>query len=391
LSGTITLALGQLTIADDNTSGPDLTIHGPGGSGLAVSGNNISRVFLINSAADVTIDGLTISSGRTGITGIGGGIYNGGTLRLSHSTVSGNTGGQAGGGIISSGTLTLENSTVSGNTNTDIGGGIFNDNGTLTLINSTVSGNTSDTDSGGIHNEGTMTLENSTVSANEAAGAGGGITNSGTAKLTNTIVARNTATTNPDVSGTLSFSSQGNNLIGDTSGTSGWSASDLLRQDPLLGPLQNNGGPTKTHALLPGSPAIDRAANSACLFTDQRGVQRKDGNGDGTVICDIGAFEAPTNTRPTITNPIPTPGSNTRDRTPSIAATVSDAQTNLAKTNIKLFVDGNRKTTFSYDRSTDSLSYTSGRLAFGKHTVKVLANDGVLSTIRSWSFKVVRG
>jgi hypothetical protein len=97
------------------------------------------------------------------------------------------------------------------------------------------------------------------------------------------------------------------------------------------------------------------------------------------------------NTPPTITNLRPSPGSNTRDRTPSIAATVRDAQTNLAKTNVKLFVDGNRKTTFSYERSTDRLSYTSGRLSFGGHTVKIVATDLVHTTTRSWSFKVVRG
>jgi len=225
------------------------------------------------------------------------------------------------------------------------------------------------------------------VSANEAAGAGGGITNAGTAKLTNTIVARNTATTDPDVSGALSFSSQGNNLIGDTSGSSGWSASDLLNQDPLFGPLQNNGGPTNTHALLQGSPAID-AANTSCRFTDQRGFTRADGDADGTVTCDIGAFEA-ANTKPVITDLKPTPGSNTRVRSPLISATVRDAQTNLSKSNIKLFVDGKRKSTFSYDRSTDHLSYTSGRLSLGRHTVKIIATEGINRTTKSWRLKVV--
>ncbi len=97
------------------------------------------------------------------------------------------------------------------------------------------------------------------------------------------------------------------------------------------------------------------------------------------------------NTKPTITNVRPAPGTEIRDRTPLIAATVRDAQTDLAKTNIKLFVDGNRKTTFSYDRSTDRLSYTSEQLSFGSHTVKVVATDGVLSTTRSWFFMVVSG
>jgi thermitase len=108
------------------------------------------------------------------------------------------------------------------------------------------------------------------------------------------------------------------------------------------------------------------------------------------VICDIGAFEA-ANTAPTITNPKPASGSKTRDRTPLIAATVRDQQTNLAKANISLFVDGKRKSTFSYDASKDRLSYTCMQLSLGRHTVKIVATDGVLSTTRSWSFKVVRG
>ena len=362
LNGTITLTQGLLTIAND-TSGPDLTIEGLGGSGLTVSGINTDRVFLINSGADVTINRLTISGGSKGF---GGGILNNGTLTLTNATVSANTAEQVGGGIFNGGTLTVRNSTVSANEAAGLGGGIYN-GGTLMLTNATVSANTAVED-GGIHTEGGV----------------------GTAKLTNTIVARNAATTDdPDVSGL--FTSLGNNLIGNTSGSgsTNWSDSDLLNQDPLIGPLQNNGGPTNTHALLQGSPAIDRATNFGCPSTDQRGFTRTDGDADGTATCDIGAFEA-ANTKPTITDLRPAPGSKTRDRTPPIAATVSDAQTNLAMTNIKLFVDGSRKATFSYAPSTDRLSYTSGRLSFGRHTVKIIATEGLNRTTRSWRLTVVR-
>jgi len=63
--------------------------------------------------------------------------------------------------------------------------------------------------------------------------------------------------------------------------------------DPLVGPLADNGGPTFTHALLPGSPAID-AAGGGCGPLDQRGSSRpQDGDGDGSSLCDAGAFEAP--------------------------------------------------------------------------------------------------
>jgi hypothetical protein len=97
------------------------------------------------------------------------------------------------------------------------------------------------------------------------------------------------------------------------------------------------------------------------------------------------------NTDPSISNLKPAPGSSTTDRTPTIGAKVTDAETNLAKSNIKLYVDGNRKD-FSYDRSTDRLSFTPGTaLSFGKHTAKIVATDasGAVGT-KSWSFTVAR-
>jgi CSLREA domain-containing protein len=111
-----------------------------------------------------------------------------------------------------------------------------------------------------------------------------------------------------------------------------------------------------------------------------------------SVTADTSEFSkvAAVNTAPTITNVRPAPGSRTRDRTPLIAATVRDAQTDLAKTNIRLFVDGKKKSTFSYNRSTDRLTYTSGRLSFGRHTVRIVATDGVLSTTRIWRFQVIQ-
>jgi parallel beta-helix repeat protein len=100
---------------------------------------------------------------------------------------------------------------------------------------------------------------------------------------------------------------------------------------------------------------------------------------------------AVSNTDPSISNLKPAPGSSTTDRTPTVGAKVTDAETNLAKSNIKLYVDGNRKD-FSYDRSTDRLSFTPGtNLSYGKHTAKVVATDasGAVGT-RSWSFTVAR-
>ncbi len=94
--------------------------------------------------------------------------------------------------------------------------------------------------------------------------------------------------------------------------------------------------------------------------------------------------------RPTITSLRPAAGSVIRDRTPTIRATVRDDRANLAKRDIKLYMDGQRKTTFSYNRATDRLACTSGKLTYGRHTVRILATDGRNEMTRSWVFRVVR-
>ncbi|HEV3203790.1 MAG TPA: choice-of-anchor Q domain-containing protein, partial [Gemmataceae bacterium] len=121
---------------------------------------------------------------------------------------------------------------------------------------------------------------------------GGGLTNQGTLTTRNTILAGNTVggpgqNSGPDLGG--NFGSQGYNLIGDPTGGSGFDATDLLNVDPLLGPLQDNGGPTQTMALLPGSPAVDAGDNANAPDFDQRG-KGFDRIVGGTI--DIGAFEA---------------------------------------------------------------------------------------------------
>ena len=293
LGGEIELsaATGGFFIQND-TPAVDVRIKGPRG-GLTIDGNGEAQVFVIQAptsdpsdAANAAIEGLTIKNGLApGTPSIGGGIYNGGTLSLTNSTVSGNHAGAAGGGILNAGT------------------------GTLTLTNSTVSGN--------------------------HANNGGGIWNGGDVTLVNTIVAGNSAPTNPDAQG--GFTSQGHNLIGDTQGSSGWVDSDLLDVDPLLGPLQNNGGTTETHALLPGSPAIDSGTNTGCPTTDQRGVARpNDGDKNGTAICDIGSFEVDT-TAPKVSAATPT--STGIGRGTNVVATFSekmDAAT-ITRSTFKLF------------------------------------------------------
>jgi predicted outer membrane repeat protein len=235
------------------------------------------------------------SAGRNGA-GINAG---GGTATLVRSTVSGNftTSGGDGGGIFAS-VATLTNSTVSGNSAED-DGGIFA--GRAALTNCTVSGNTAHRNAGGIEAF-ALTLLNATVTDNSAH-IGGGVVldNGGASNIRNTIIAQNLVDLDgagPDVSG--AFSSGGHNLIGDGSGSTGFANGvngDMVGTadtplDPRLGPLANNGGPTQTHALRAGSPAIDQGEETDAPATDQRGVGRpRDGDGNGSPAVDIGAFE----------------------------------------------------------------------------------------------------
>jgi hypothetical protein len=264
---------------------------------------------------------LTNTTVRENSAVFGGGITNFGTLALINSTISGNSARGQGvfshsGGIDNGkGVLILINTTVSNNHATSIAGGISN-GVTLTMINSTVSGNTADFNGGGIHNSvATVNAFNSTITDNRAdadlngSGVGGGVfnTSGSTFNFRNTILAGNFETVfEPfvgmqrfvirDCAGTLT--SIGNNLMRVVNCTVIGSAPTVA--NPLLGPLQNNGGPTQTHALLAGSPAIDGGNPSGCrdnlgalLTTDQRGFSRPtDGNNDGLVHCDIGAYES---------------------------------------------------------------------------------------------------
>ncbi len=237
--------------------------------------------------------------------------------------MSGNTAGFEGGGIYAFGTVIVTNSTVSGNTAASSGGGIVAGRG-LTLSNSTVSGNTAGTFGGGISfasNNKARTIRNSTIALNKANQGGGfyifDFSGSGDdVNLGNTIVAKNTATTSqPDIGSDtvgVGYINSGNNLIGINTGfevtfpTSSLVGTAGSPVNPLLGPLQNNGGLTQTHALLVGSPAIN-AGNNALIpmgvTTDQRGTGFPRISG-GTV--DIGAFEVQVKSPPTPVMPVNT-------------------------------------------------------------------------------------
>jgi hypothetical protein len=243
---------------------------------------------------------LTLLNGT--VTGnAGGGLFNYGTLTLLNSTVSGNT-ADWGGGLYNHGMLTLTNSTVSGNT-ADWGGGLYNIyDSTMTLINSTVSGNTASYDGGGLSNHyvGTMTLINSTISGNTAPD-GGGLANktleyhyyaAGHVRLISSLVATNLQGKDCSRTGSYSILSEGYNL--DSDGSCHLTApTDRPGKDPRLGSLEDHRGPTLTHALLPGSPALDAIpwGTNSCgttLVSDQRWQSRPQPAGGN---CDIGAYE----------------------------------------------------------------------------------------------------
>lgn len=325
-AGTYTLAIvGQsedaaLTGDLDLSGAGHLAIQGAGAGTTIVDGGGIDRVFdIVGASSSAALSNLTIQNGQVPSGQGSGGIRNIGTLTLDraiiqHNRANGSTSSDIGGGICNgcgpgTGTLTLLNSIVSGNT-ADRGGGIFSNatliitgssiisntaraggglmnyasvSGSAALTNSTVSGNTATSGVAGISQEtGAIRITNSTISGN-VGNVGGFYHGDGTSTLRNTIIANNDPGTDCLLFGTIT--SSGHNLSSDS--TCGFTAGgDLQNADPLLGPLANNGGPTPTHALLPGSPAFDAGTNTGCPATDQRGITRPQG-----IRCDIGAFE----------------------------------------------------------------------------------------------------
>jgi hypothetical protein len=280
---------GTLTVQNSLITDDHADAFGGGGGG--------GGIYNVGTA---TITASTISN-STGGDAPGGGLVNYGTMAISSSTISGNSSTWAG-GIANMGTLTLSSSTVSGNISGFEAGGILNGGGSgaavLTITDSTIANNSAEDGGGGIANYGTrstLTISNSTIAGNSNTYgmAGGGLFSAGTLNLQNTILAGNTDTGGaPDLYGSLTTS--GYNLIGSTSGGSGFAATDLLNVNPQLGSLQNNGGPTQTMALKTGSPAINAGDPNYLSDTSNPLLYDQRGPGFNRVAggrLDIGAYE----------------------------------------------------------------------------------------------------
>jgi hypothetical protein len=285
-------------------------------SNCVVSGNAAGGLFnnvpfgpnnSVSGRGSMTISDSIISDNS------GPGVKNYFFLTILNSTLSGNSADEDGGGI-SSGTfkspggVTVINSTISGNSTSSGGGGIAIQYGGLTLVNSTLSGNSAGDEGGGIANyTGRVQVANSTLSGNSAA-SGGGIYNvagqfGGTIEISNTILKAGALGENIFNNGGT-VTSGGYNISSDDGGGLLTGPGDQINTDPLLGPLQDNGGPTLTHLPMPGSPAIDAGDPNFTPppYRDQRGpcFHRVFGR-----RIDIGSVE--TQPRPRCVTPAPRP------------------------------------------------------------------------------------
>lgn len=304
-------------------------ILGAGAGRTIIDGNHANDVIYIETGRRVILRNISI---RNGDANRAGGIYNDGSLTITDSVIEGNHAsiGGEGGGIYNdtSGVLLLVNSTIRSNS-ADTGGGIYQ-TGIATIRGSTINANAAG-NGGGIYNTNYLVVVNSTLSSNTATDYGGGIYSDANAFLYNISVIGNIADYDHDINGGLAggiyaepgaryvvvnsliagntvnggytdedcngtFELYGFNLFGDATGCTftgdGGSAWRIVLPN-TIGPLQDNGGPTLTHALLAGSNAIDNTYDQGCidetgalLATDQRGAPRIAGQ-----RCDVGAVE----------------------------------------------------------------------------------------------------
>ena len=314
-SGTMTLD--QVIVNNNNA------VWGGQGSGVPSGGG-------ISNTGTMTIIAGTVQS-NFGFWSAGG-IYNTGMLTITGSMIvnnqTGNPGhfGAYGGGIVNGGTMTIQDSTISGNTalGGDIqggeGGGISGNNNTIT--NSTITGNSA-LRGGGVAGGGN--IAHTTFSTNSAIRDGGALYLTSTLELGNTILKAGVSGANIFNDGG-SLITHGYNVCSDDGSGLLNGPGDQINTDPMLGPLQNNGGPTFTHALLPGSPAIDMGDPNFTPppFFDQRGpgfVRVFNGR------IDVGSFEVQPTPTPTATATATPTATSTATATPTITATATATAT----------------------------------------------------------------
>lgn len=330
-------------------------------SGVTVRGNKANRGAGVFNAAVLTIERSTIAANTT--TGQGGGIFNFNTLTVDDSEIIDNEAEQQGGGIANLsgfsaqqvGLMTIARTTFSGNRTKIDGGGIWQgvdvDNPPQypesTVDRSTLTANVALAGAGAYLDAGRLDVTDSTIADNVSrAGAGVATTVDNALRVGGSILANDAHGDNCDGR----IASTGSNL--DSDGTCAFqNRGDITSSRVELGPLADNGGPTRTRAIGANSAAIDAGNPGRCAQRpfDQRGAARPvDGDGDGTKVCDIGAFEfgaeipgtaTPTPTR-TPTGPPTTP--SPRTATPSPTAT--QAPPDVTPSPTATFVDGDTPT-----------------------------------------------
>ena len=281
-------ANGGTTNANDSTFTNNTENGGGGGGGIYA--NNGATVNVIDST--LTLNSATSNLGGAIATGYSG-VNN---INVSGSTLNNNSANTGGGIGIGAGTVIVTNSTISGNTASNAGGGIAGGNGTVTLNNVTITGNTANNQGGGVYSFATVNYNRSIVSGNFASASydsGYEVLNWGTDNANNDNVFGRSDITTARAFGGGSFVPGAN----DTNATSNGGTPTALNAI-LSTTLANNGGPTQTHALVAGSPAVDTAASPACAAVpingfDQRGYPRNvDGNATASANeCDAGAYE----------------------------------------------------------------------------------------------------
>ncbi len=314
VSAVATLGVRNITLTDSNGSAAILNAGTLDVTNTTFSGNRAPRVgagAIYNRSGTVTVTGSTFSSNS----GLNGAIFNAGTATVTRSTFVGNT-ANYGGAIVNAETLTVTGSTFSGNNANYDGGAILNgDVGALTISNSTFADNIAVTGQGGAvfnSNVGTVEFVNTTIAGNTTS-IGGAVANAnGTVTVGNVVLADNIA---DNCSG--SITDGGHNLDDGVSCGFSTVTASLTGTDPKLNPagLRDNGGPTQTIALLPDSPAIDAGDDVICSATlvqslDQRGFVRP---GAAHAHCSIGAYEADAAPPPPCTGDCDQSGSVTVD------------------------------------------------------------------------------